>query len=88
MAVAVSCGILRQNKLWPKPAELDRPGGSGGFRMNFFFTESGGKPCPARVLQKWTSQNLVFKELRYQNLENKQLSGAGFALGGPSLPRP
>ena len=33
---------------------------------------------PAKALlgagfAKWLSQNLVFKELRYQNLENKQL---------------
>jgi hypothetical protein len=52
-----------------------------------FFIDPGRKPCPARVSRKWTSQNLDFKELKYQNLENKELSGAGFALGGPSLPR-
>jgi hypothetical protein len=52
-----------------------------------FFIDPAQKPYPARVSRKWTSQNLDFKELKYQNLENKELSGAGFALGGPSLPR-
>jgi hypothetical protein len=50
----------------------ERFGVPGGFRVNFFISMAP-KALPGAGLGKRISQNLVFKELRYQNLDNKWL---------------
>jgi hypothetical protein len=67
------CGILQQNKSWPKSAESDRLGGSGGFRMKFFFADPvktivqrGFRESGFRKI--WFSKNLDIKILRTDDL--------------------
>jgi hypothetical protein len=56
------------------------------FEANLFLLTRMKALSSKGFAKKWTWQNLVFKELRYQNLENKTLRRTGFALSGPSLP--
>ncbi len=68
MAVAVSCGILRQNKLWPKSAKPDRLSGSGGFRIKNIFVD------PAEILvQCGFRKSGLPKILFSKNLDTKIL---------------
>jgi len=53
-----------------------------------FFISMPPKALLGKGFAKRTLQNIVFKELRYQNLDNERLRVARFGLSGPSLPRP
>jgi hypothetical protein len=74
-------------KPWPKPVDLDRFGDQTDLGSKIF-SPIRLKALSSTGFAKVDFAKLVFKDLRYQNLENKELSGAGFALGEPSLPRP
>jgi hypothetical protein len=68
----LGCGFLHQNKVWQASCDtsvLGFRGGSG--EKNFILMPPKALPGAGFAIR--ISQNLVFKELRYQNLDNERL---------------
>jgi hypothetical protein len=72
--------------VWLQAAKPGWLGGKPDFRSNLFLLIQL-KPLSSAGFAKADSQNLAFKELGYQNIENKPFSRGPFAMGEPSLPR-
>jgi hypothetical protein len=66
------CGFLHQNKVWRASCH-EGVLASGADLARYFFVAMPPKALLGADLQKRISQNPVFKELRYQNLDNERL---------------
>jgi hypothetical protein len=84
--VPLACEFLARNNLQRRWVDRETFPDQAEFQI-IFFVRSAEKPCLARVSLKRTLQNLVFKELKYQNLDNRRLRDATFGLFQLSRPR-
>jgi len=81
------CGFLHQNKVRGAFCEKSVLGSEADL-ARYFFISIPPKALWGAVFGKRILQNLVVKELRSQNIENRRLKPAWIDLTGPSLPRP